>query len=449
MAWSPLSLPPSSRRSTAMRLVVLTLILCSPFGWSFQQIGSPAFTRRGRSVTNPTSSGNTKNVCEDLRSTCPWPNRTKNLVSSRGLCGTDEVASEPLLALKDVLAGLVAAAVVLAADPGTALADTAMPAASVLPSVSVVEATATSATSAEVQEVVPTIKLEGELAAQFKKAQAAGSVQQFDKAKKLYNQASRRPNGNHATFHHVIKYAPGYVYGWSNRANVLIAEGDLKAAVSDYDRALQLAEGIYMPDKWIIYLNRGTTLMALGDDDRAMSDLNQAAKLNTSKDLYTLANRAQAFERRGDWAKALADYEAGAINVQPGNVQPWWIRYSLVLFQEGRDFDSLAFLKRVQAKFEGVGEVQAAMTAIEFGRGNMKAAEGAWRGINIVDQQMYLKDSYLKDQLRWPPRVVDSLKSFDRERKEADIRPAEKTLPTKAAAAAAAAATATATTATS
>ncbi|CAN0589747.1 unnamed protein product, partial [Ectocarpus sp. 12 AP-2014] len=64
--------------------------------------------------------------------------------------------------------------------------------------------------------------------------------------------------------------------------------------------------------------------------------------------------------------------------VQPGNVQPWWIRYSLVLFQEGRDFDSLAFLKRVQAKFEGVGEVQAAMTAIEFGRGNMKAAEGAW-----------------------------------------------------------------------
>lgn len=54
----------------------------------------------------------------------------------------------------------------------------------------------------------------------------------------------------------VVKYAPGYVYGWSNRANVLIAEGDMNAAVSDYDRALELAEGIYMPDKWIIYLNR-------------------------------------------------------------------------------------------------------------------------------------------------------------------------------------------------
>ena len=35
----------------------------------------------------------------------------------------------------------------------------------------------------------------------------------------------------------------------------------------------------------------------------------------------------------------------------------------------------------------------------------MKEAERAWRGINIVDQQTYLKDTYLKDQLKWPPRV--------------------------------------------
>lgn len=57
---------------------------------------------------------------------------------------------------------------------------------------------------------------------------------------------------------------------------------------------------------------------------------------------------------------------AGAINVQPGNVQPWWIRYSLVLFEEGRDFDSLAFLRRVQAKFEGVGEVRGANSVLLY-----------------------------------------------------------------------------------
>lgn len=51
-------------------------------------------------------------------------------------------------------------------------------------------------------------------------------------------------------------------------------------------------------------------------------------------------------------------------------------------------------------------QVQAAMAAVEFGRGDMKEAQRAWRGINVVDQQMYLKDAYLKDhQLKWPPRV--------------------------------------------
>ena len=59
-----------------------------------------------------------------------------------------------------------------------------------------------------------------------------------------------------AVLDQIIKNAPGYVYGWSNRGNVLIAEGDLKGAISDYNRALELADGLSMPDKWIIYLNR-------------------------------------------------------------------------------------------------------------------------------------------------------------------------------------------------
>lgn len=54
----------------------------------------------------------------------------------------------------------------------------------------------------------------------------------------------------------MIKYAPGYVYGWSNRANVLIADGDLEGAVADYNKALELADGLNMPDKWVIFLNR-------------------------------------------------------------------------------------------------------------------------------------------------------------------------------------------------
>lgn len=67
-----------------------------------------------------------------------------------------------------------------------------------------------------------------------------------------------------------------------------------------------------------------------------------------------------------------------------------------------------------------VNQVQAALTAVEFGRGDMKEAERAWRGINVVDQQMYLKDAYLKDQLKWPPRVSSSLKE-DQEVKDGNL----------------------------
>ncbi|CAM9926391.1 unnamed protein product [Pylaiella littoralis] len=420
-----------------MRLLALTLLLSSRSAWSFQ-IGSPppSWHHRGPSRHGGAFSTRSSGVSRRSgRTMCSSPavllalgsvdgprpktcQMSSSSSSSSSGSGNIEAVVPPSGALKGVVAGFVAAVFVLAADPGTALAD-ATPFPTGAPGT-------TSAAPEEVvrEEVVPTVKLEGELAAQFQKAQSAGSVQQFDKAKNLYNQ--------------VVKYAPGYVYGWSNRANVLIAEGDLQGAVRDYDRALELAEGVSMPDKWIIHLNRGTTLMALGEDDRAMADFNQAARLNNSKDLFTLANRAQAFERKGDWAKALADYE-GAINVQPGNVQPWWIRYALVLFQEGRDFDSLAFLKRVQAKFEGVGEIQAAMTAIEFGRGNMKEATKAWKGINVVDQQMYLKDAYLKDKLKWPPRMVESLKAFDTEKQQADARPVDGSPPPPPTAAATAA----------
>lgn len=44
---------------------------------------------------------------------------------------------------------------------------------------------------------------------------------------------------------------------------------------------------------------RGTTLLALGEDDLALSDLNQAAKLNNKKDLYTLVRVFSPSRPRG------------------------------------------------------------------------------------------------------------------------------------------------------
>lgn len=50
-------------------------------------------------------------------------------------------------------------------------------------------------------------------------------------------------------------------------------------------------------------------------------------------------------------------------------------------------------------------QIQAALTAVNYGRGEMGEAQRSWKGINKVDQQTFLTESYLKNQLKWPPRV--------------------------------------------
>ncbi|CAM9557645.1 unnamed protein product [Choristocarpus tenellus] len=132
--------------------------------------------------------------------------------------------------LKNAVVGVVAAALVVGTIPAGVHAE-------ISPAPPLLQ-TATGS----VPPATPTAKLEGELLGQYQKAQTAGSVAQFDKALKLYNQ--------------VIKYSPGYVYGWSNRGNVLIAQGDLEGAISDYSKALELGQEINIPDAWVIYLNR-------------------------------------------------------------------------------------------------------------------------------------------------------------------------------------------------
>eukprot|EP00611_Tribonema_gayanum_P013778 TRINITY_DN24998_c0_g1_i1.p1 TRINITY_DN24998_c0_g1~~TRINITY_DN24998_c0_g1_i1.p1 ORF type:complete len:417 (+),score=119.01 TRINITY_DN24998_c0_g1_i1:174-1253(+) len=247
-----------------------------------------------------------------------------------------------------------------------------------------------------------TTDVSGEVADQFRKANNYGSVADFDKAFKLYSS--------------VIKYAPGYIYGYSNRGNVQIAKGDLEAAIRDYSTAIKLCEeteGIKVPDLWLIHLNRGTTYLALEQLDSAVADLDLAVSLNRKSDSLTLANRAQAYERQGEWPKAVADYGA-AIALKPGDVQPWWLRFALSLFQAGADFDALAYARRIATKFGDAPEPLAALTAILYGRGDTVEAQKTWSQIALQERDRYLDAEYLSQQLRWPPKVVDSLLEFGR-----------------------------------
>jgi tetratricopeptide (TPR) repeat protein len=87
-----------------------------------------------------------------------------------------------------------------------------------------------------------------------------------------------------------------------DRGNMHAERGDLKAAISDYDRAIDLD-----PRDASLYLYRGVARRAQGDLAAAIPDLDRAVRLDPG---YARAygNRANAHYERGDLEAAIADY---------------------------------------------------------------------------------------------------------------------------------------------
>lgn len=69
--------------------------------------------------------------------------------------------------------------------------------------------------------------------------------------------------------------------------------------------------------------------------DACLADLEQARVLRGQPDVLLFANQGIALERQQKWAKALENYE-NAVLTKPKEVSPWWLRYSLDLFQENQ-----------------------------------------------------------------------------------------------------------------
>ncbi|CAM9753234.1 unnamed protein product [Chrysoparadoxa australica] len=189
--------------------------------------------------------------------------------------------------------------------------------------------------------VTATNKLDGDVKTLFERAQNAGSTSNFELANKLYTQ--------------VLRYQPGYVYGYSNRGSVRIALEDLPGAIDDYTTALQLAGTLpkRLPDLWLIYLNRGTTYMALNNIDAALRDMDSSLATARRPDVLIYANRAQAYEKLKKWDLAAMDY-GQALTLNPGSVEPFWVRFGLALFEANpSDYDAFVIAERAASKFDG------------------------------------------------------------------------------------------------
>ena len=251
--------------------------------------------------------------------------------------------------------------------------------------------------------------------------------QNFDKAFTYYDKAVAASKGS---------YAPAY----ANRANLYILREKLKEALADYDRAVEIGArpgNEKDADRWVVLVNRATTRLAMAgsgaaDAQKSVDDLNQAQVLRGKGEVLILSNRGQAYERLGDYNRAVGDY-ASAVALAPRDLAPFWLRYATCLFEARRDAEAVALARRLRSKFTGEAEVAVALAAmlLASGGGAIGGGEGGsassvgggavggavggtgfqeaaeiYRTLPPIQRQRYASEEFLTGTIRWPPRLV-------------------------------------------
>lgn len=77
-----------------------------------------------------------------------------------------------------------------------------------------------------------------------------------------------------ADYEKVLKLQPGFIFGWYNRAHLLLVQKRYKEAMTDLDKAIELE-----PEFAEAYYNRGLTKIFLDDPKGGALDLSKAGEL--------------------------------------------------------------------------------------------------------------------------------------------------------------------------
>lgn len=227
----------------------------------------------------------------------------------------------------------------------------------------------------------------------------------------LYGRARRDAaignlNGALESYNSLIAAEPSFAPAFSNRANILVTQGRLTDSLSDYTRALELAP--LEADRWVVLVNRGCVYLGLDDVEKALEDFGAAASEGNGDPVAIYSNRAACWERLGNWDRALKDYQR-AIDANAADVQPWWMRYALVLYERDRSAEAVGILKRVSTRFDAP-DVHAALAGVLFARGEVEEAEMQWRQVDRP--RSFSSEVFLTKERKWTPRLVKAMREF-------------------------------------
>ena len=198
--------------------------------------------------------------------------------------------------------------------------------------------------------------------------------------------------------------------------------GDLNDAEENYSTAIELCrenlEGVEerfgvrrCSDLYVLLLNRGTVRLNNGMIKEALTDLQQASVLREQPDAIILQNLARAKELNGFYSQADRDYNL-AISMTSNEVNPFWLRSSLVKFQLGSTKDGFDLLKRVENRFPEAPEVRAAYATFLAAAGDQIAAQRKFLEIPDRQRLKYIDDNYLTKVIGWPPAMIDGVRQI-------------------------------------
>jgi tetratricopeptide (TPR) repeat protein len=198
--------------------------------------------------------------------------------------------------------------------------------------------------------------------------------------------------------------------------------GDLSDAEENYSTAIDLClesrTGVEekfgvkrCSDLYVLLLNRGTVRLNNGMPKEALEDLQQASILRERPDAIILQNLARAKELNGLYSQADRDYNL-AISMTANEVNPFWLRSSLVKFQLGSTKEGLDLLKRVENRFPEAPEVRAAYATFLAAGGDQIAAQRKFLEIPDRQRLKYLDNDYMTKVISWPPAMIDGVRQI-------------------------------------
>ena len=217
----------------------------------------------------------------------------------------------------------------------------------------------------------------------------------------------------------VTNIAPRFIYGWSNLGNTLVAQGQLSDADSSYSKAVSLCEESLKQtedtfgtrrcdDLYLILLNRGSVRLNNNMPKEALSDLTKSYTLRGRPDATVLQNLARAQEINSLYGQSDKSYTT-AISMTANEVNPFWLRSSMVKYQLGDVNGAMDLMKRVSNRFPEAPEVRAAYAVLLWGKGDEDDARKKFLEIPDRVRVKYSEIEYLNKVVAWPPKMKEGL----------------------------------------